>query len=53
VPCPLGRSDHLELAAGPAAMADLLNALDPASPVTVPCLAVLPLTGPAGPVPSF
>ena len=31
----------------------LLNALDPAQPVTVPCLLVLPVTGPVGPVPSF
>lgn len=30
-----------------------LNALDPAHPVRVPCLTVLPLTGPAGPGPSF
>jgi pimeloyl-ACP methyl ester carboxylesterase len=51
--CPLDRSDHLEIASDPVAMADMLNALDPASPVRVPCLAVLPLTGPAGPVPSF
>ena len=51
--CPLDRSDHLEIAADPVALADMLNALDPASPVTVPCVPVLPLTGPAGPVPSF
>jgi triacylglycerol esterase/lipase EstA (alpha/beta hydrolase family) len=51
--CPLDRSDHLEIAADPVALADMLNALDPASPVQVPCLPVLPLTGPAGPVPSF
>jgi triacylglycerol esterase/lipase EstA (alpha/beta hydrolase family) len=51
--CPLDRSDHLEIAADPVALADMLNALDPASPVTVPCLTVLPLTGPVGPVPSF
>ncbi|HTU04987.1 MAG TPA: alpha/beta fold hydrolase [Trebonia sp.] len=51
--CPLDRSDHLEIAADPVALADMLNALDPASPVTVPCLPVLPLTGPVGPVPSF
>jgi triacylglycerol esterase/lipase EstA (alpha/beta hydrolase family) len=51
--CPLDRSDHLEIAADPVALADMLNALDPASPVPVPCLPVLPLTGPVGPVPSF
>ena len=51
--CPLDRSDHLEIAADPVALADVLNALDPASPVRVPCLVVLPLTGPVGPVPSF
>ena len=51
--CPLDLSDHLEIAADPVALADMLNALDPASPVQVPCLTVLPLTGPVGPVPSF
>jgi pimeloyl-ACP methyl ester carboxylesterase len=51
--CSLDHSDHLEIAADPVALADMLNALDPASPVTVPCLTVLPLTGPIGPVPSF
>ena len=51
--CPLDQSDHLELAADPVALADVLNALDPAAPVTVPCLVVLPLTGPVGPVPPF
>ena len=44
--CPLDHSDHLEIAADPVALADVLNALDPASPVRVPCLTVLPLTGP-------
>jgi hypothetical protein len=34
-------------------MADMLNALDPAQPVKVPCLLVLPVVGSAGPVPSF
>jgi hypothetical protein len=29
------------------------SALDPAHPVRVPCLIVLPITGPVGPVPSF
>jgi triacylglycerol esterase/lipase EstA (alpha/beta hydrolase family) len=51
--CPLDASDHLEIAADPVAMADMLNALDPAQPVRVPCLVVLPLTGPVGPVPAF
>ena len=51
--CPLDASDHVEIAADPVAMADMLNALDPAQPVTVPCLVVLPLTGPVGPVPAF
>ena len=31
--CPVDFSDHLEIAADPVAMADMLNALDPASPV--------------------
>ena len=51
--CPLDASDHVEIAADPVAMADMLNALDPAAPVKVPCLVVLPLTGPVGPVPAF
>jgi triacylglycerol esterase/lipase EstA (alpha/beta hydrolase family) len=51
--CGLDLSDHLEIAADPVALADVLNALDPAHPVRVPCLAVLPITGPVGPVPSF
>jgi triacylglycerol esterase/lipase EstA (alpha/beta hydrolase family) len=51
--CPLDLTDHLEIAADPVALADVLNALDPASPVHVPCLPVLPITGPVGPVPNF
>jgi triacylglycerol esterase/lipase EstA (alpha/beta hydrolase family) len=51
--CSQDASDHLELAADPVAMADMLNALDPANPVTVPCLTVEPLFGPVGTVPSF
>jgi triacylglycerol esterase/lipase EstA (alpha/beta hydrolase family) len=51
--CVLDSSDHLEIAADPVAMADMLNALDPAQPVRVPCLVVLPVTGPVGPVPAF
>jgi triacylglycerol esterase/lipase EstA (alpha/beta hydrolase family) len=51
--CPLDLTDHLEIAADPVALADVLNALDPAHPVRVPCLTVLSVTGPVGPVPSF
>jgi triacylglycerol esterase/lipase EstA (alpha/beta hydrolase family) len=51
--CPLDLTDHLEIAADPVALADVLNALDPAASVQVPCLTVLPITGPVGPVPSF
>jgi pimeloyl-ACP methyl ester carboxylesterase len=51
--CALDGSDHLEIAADPIALADMLNALDPSAPVNVPCLVVLPLTGPVGPVPSI
>ena len=51
--CALDGSDHLEIAADPVALADMLNALDPSAPVKVPCLVVLPLTGPVGPVPSL
>ena len=47
--CPVDFSDHLEIAADPVAMADMLNALDPASPVRVPCLPVFALTGPVSP----
>ena len=43
--CPLDLSDHLEIAADPVALADVLNALDPAHPVRVPCLVVLAITG--------
>ncbi|HEY2578319.1 MAG TPA: alpha/beta fold hydrolase [Streptosporangiaceae bacterium] len=51
--CSLDASDHLELSYDPVALADMLNALDPAHPVPVPCVPVLPLTGPVGPVPPF
>jgi triacylglycerol esterase/lipase EstA (alpha/beta hydrolase family) len=51
--CPLDASDHLELAYDPVALADVLNALDPSDPVNVPCVPVLPLTGPTVPVPPF
>jgi triacylglycerol esterase/lipase EstA (alpha/beta hydrolase family) len=51
--CALDATDHLEIAADPVALADVLNALDPSDPVQVPCLIVLPVTGPVGPVPNF
>jgi pimeloyl-ACP methyl ester carboxylesterase len=51
--CALDASDHLEIAADPVALADMLNALDPAAPVKAPCQVVLPVTGPIGPVPAF
>jgi triacylglycerol esterase/lipase EstA (alpha/beta hydrolase family) len=49
--CPADASDHLELAYDPVALADVLNALDPSAPVDVPCVPVLPITGPTVPVP--
>lgn len=51
--CALDHTDHLEISYDPVALADVLNALDPAHAVAVPCLTVLPVTGPVGPVPSF
>jgi triacylglycerol esterase/lipase EstA (alpha/beta hydrolase family) len=51
--CSQDYSDHLEIGSDPVAMADMLNALDPANPVTVPCLLVLPVFGPTGTVPAF
>jgi triacylglycerol esterase/lipase EstA (alpha/beta hydrolase family) len=51
--CPQDSTDHLELAYDPVALAEVLNALDPANPVQIPCVPVLPLTGPVGPVPPF
>jgi hypothetical protein len=51
--CPLDLTDHLEISYDPAALTDMLNALDPAHPVQVPCMTVLPLLGPAGLVPSL
>ena len=51
--CVLDGSDHLEIAADPVALADMLNALDPSAHVNVPCLVVLPVTGPVGPVPNL
>ncbi|AUG80579.1 lipase [Kitasatospora sp. MMS16-BH015] len=44
--CALDASDHLEIAADPIAMTDVLNALDPAHPRPIPCQVVLPVTGP-------
>lgn len=51
--CPQDGTEHFEIAYDPVALADMLNALDPSNPVTAPCLPVLPLTGPTGPVPQF
>ncbi len=51
--CAQDYSDHLEIGSDPVALADMLNALDPAHPVQVPCLLVLPVTGPTGTVPPF
>ncbi|HTJ67662.1 MAG TPA: alpha/beta fold hydrolase [Actinospica sp.] len=41
--CGLDASDHLEIAYDPIAMVDMLNALDPAHPRSVPCEVVLPV----------
>jgi hypothetical protein len=41
--CGLDASDHLEIAYDPIAMVDMLNALDPAHPQSVPCEVVLPV----------
>lgn len=49
--CALDQSDHLEAPYSPVVLHLVLNALDPAHPVTVHCQVVLPLTGPVGPVP--
>lgn len=51
--CSVDMADHVEIASDPTAMADMLNALDPAHPVTVPCVPVAAFTGPTGPVPTF
>jgi triacylglycerol esterase/lipase EstA (alpha/beta hydrolase family) len=51
--CAADQTDHLEISYDPVALADMLNALDPAHPVQVPCVPVLPLTGPVGIVPPF
>jgi triacylglycerol esterase/lipase EstA (alpha/beta hydrolase family) len=40
--CGLDLTDHIGIAFDPIALADMLNALDPAHPVPVPCLLVLP-----------
>ncbi len=44
--CLLDAADHLEIAYDPIALTDMLNALDPAAPLPVPCEVVLPVTGP-------
>ncbi len=51
--CAIDKTDHLEIAYDPTALADTLNALDPAHPVQVPCVPVTPVIGPVGPVPAF
>ena len=44
--CALDNTDHTEIAYDPIALADMLNALDPAHPQPVPCEIVNPFTGP-------
>jgi triacylglycerol esterase/lipase EstA (alpha/beta hydrolase family) len=44
--CALDGSDHLEIAYDPIALTDMLNALDPSDPRSIPCQVVLPVTGP-------
>jgi triacylglycerol esterase/lipase EstA (alpha/beta hydrolase family) len=44
--CAKDRTDHLEISYDPIALAFMLNALDPRNQRPVPCLLVLPLTGP-------
>jgi triacylglycerol esterase/lipase EstA (alpha/beta hydrolase family) len=44
--CVLDGSDHLEIAYDPIALTDVLNALDPSHPRSIPCQVVLPVTGP-------
>ncbi|MFC9280784.1 esterase/lipase family protein [Streptomyces collinus] len=48
--CGLDATDHLEASYDPVVLTHVLNALDPAHPRPVRCTAVLPLTGPVGPV---
>ncbi|WP_182359079.1 esterase/lipase family protein [Tomitella gaofuii] len=43
--CPQDHSDHSSLVASVRAQAMVLNALDPADPVPVPCVAVQPFSG--------
>ncbi|MCU4186995.1 hypothetical protein K6U06_21700 [Acidiferrimicrobium sp. IK] len=43
--CPLDLSEHLSVITDPTTGADILNALDPAHPVPVPCQLVLPFLG--------
>ena len=48
--CTVDYSDHLEIAADPVALTDMLNALDPAAHLPIPCTQpILPLTGPVLP----
>ena len=44
--CALDESDHLEITYDPIALTDVLNALDPGDPRSIPCQVVLPVTGP-------
>lgn len=40
--CPLDLTDHIGIAFDPIALTDMLNALNPAHPIPVPCFLVLP-----------
>ncbi|MFI5663502.1 esterase/lipase family protein [Streptomyces sp. NPDC051684] len=48
--CAKDYTDHLEAPYDPVTLTHVLNALDPEHPRAVNCQAVLPLTGPTGPV---
>jgi triacylglycerol lipase len=43
--CPLDQAEHVAMAADPVVAQDVLNALDPQHPGTIPCTLVLPLIG--------
>jgi triacylglycerol lipase len=43
--CPLDQAEHVSMAADPVVAQDVLNALDPSHPASVPCTVVLPLLG--------
>jgi len=43
--CPLDLTDHIGIADDTVALHLVLNALDPAHPVKVPCVVVLPVSG--------